>query len=182
MMHGFLNPDAGFWVIEDKDGKVRAQAEIWKTNNGNLVFDNIEFADTDNEHLTDRADRLRGVIAAWAMESGYTNIIMGCGYNEMGVGSMEQAPIPEFHLTPEEVFALRKNMLFGSVSEAHQYMQTGQYRPEHFVYTDANNRCVYIKKEGAVSDYLMRGYDCALAEKHPSHGHGVTKEQGDEIA
>lgn len=42
--------------------------------------------------------------------------------------------------------------------------------------------CAYIKKAGVVSDCLMKGYECALAEKHPSPEHGVTKEQGDEIA
>ena len=186
MMHGFLNPDAGFWVIEDKDGTVKAQAEIWKTNNDDLVFDNIEFANTDREHLSDRADRLRGVIAAWAMESGYKNIIMGCGYNELGVDAIEQAPIPELRLAPEEVFALQKgndaDVSFRNTDEAHRYMQTEEYNPNDFVYTDADKQCVYIKKEGTVSDYLMRGYDHSLAEKHPSPEHGVTKEQGDEIA
>ena len=186
MMHGFLNPDAGFWVIEDKDGTVKAQAEIWKTNNGDLVFDNIEFANTDKEHLTDRADRLRGVIAAWATESGYKSIIMGCGYNELGIGSMKQAPIPELCLTPEEVFALQKSndadVSFRNIHEAHCYMQTGKYDPNDFVYTDAGEQCVYIKKDGIVSEYLMQGYDCALAEKHPASGHEATKEQEDDTA
>ena len=163
MMHGFLNPDAGFWVIEDKDGNIKAQAEIWKTNNGDLVFANIEFANTDKEHLTDRADRLRGVIAAWAMENGYTNIIMGCGYNELGIGSMEQAPVPELRLTPEEVFALQKDndagVFFDDIGDAEEYMQSEEYNPYDFVYTDADEQCVYIKKDGTVSDYLTEGYD-----------------------
>ena len=163
MMHGFLNPDAGFWVIEDKDGAVKAQAEIWKTDNGALVFDNIEFANTDKEHLTDRADRLRGVIAVWAIESGYANIIMGCGYNELGTGSMERAPIPELCLTPEEVFALQEgndaDVSFRNTDEAHRYMQTEGYDPDDFVYTDTGEQCVYIRKDGIVSDYLMQGCD-----------------------
>ena len=162
MMHGFLNPDAGFWVIEDKDGNIKAQAEIWKTNNGNLVFDNIEFANTDKEHLTDRTEHLRGVIAAWAAESGYRNIIMGCGHNELGTDVMEQAPIPEFRLTPKEVFTLQKGNVFENVDEARHYMQTAVYDPNDFVYTNADKRCVYIKKDGAVSDYLMQGYDRSL--------------------
>ena len=185
MMHGFLNPDAGFWVIEDKDGTVKAQAEIWKTNNGDLVFDNIEFANTDKEHLTDRANRLRGVIAAWAVEGGYKNIIIGCGYNELGTGSMERAPIPELRLTPEEVFALREesdaNVFFRNIDEVRQYMQTDEYNPDDFVYTDAGERCVYIKKDGTVSDYLMKGYDRTLAEAcHPS-GYTAAREQTDDI-
>ena len=173
MMHGFLNPDAGFWVIEDKDGKVRAQAEIWETHNGNLVFDNIEFADTDNEHLIDRADRLRGVIAAWAVESGYKNIIMGCGYSELGTDFMEQAPVPELRLTPEEVFALWKSndagVSFKNLDEARKYIQTDEYNPDDFVYTDANKQCVYIKKDGEVSDYLMQGYDKHLTGNRNPH-------------
>ena len=186
MMHGFLNPDAGFWVIEDKDGKVKAQAEIWKTNNGNLVFDNIEFADTDDEHLTHRVEQLRGAIAAWAMESGYENIIMGCGFSELGTGFMEQASIPKLCLTPEEVFALQKGndtcVSFRNMDDVHQYMQTEKYRPGDFVYTDADEQCVYIKKDGIVSDYLMQGYDCTLAEKYPASGYETEKERSGEIA
>ena len=186
MMHGFLNPDAGFWVIEDKDGKVRAQAEIWKTDNGNLVFDNIEFANTDKKHLSDRAEQLRGVIAAWAMKSGYQNVIMGCGYNELGIGSMEQAPTPELRLTPAEVFALQKDsdayVSFRNMDDVYRYMQTGKYDPNDFVYTDAGKKCVYIKKDGAVSDYLVQGYDRTLAEKYPSSGYEAAKTQDDDTA
>ena len=186
MMHGFLNPDAGFWVIEDKDGKVKAQAEIWEADNGILVFDNIEFANTDSGHLSDRAEHLCGVIAVWAMESGYANIIMGCGYNELGTGAMEPAPIPELHLTPEEVFVLQEDnsedICFEDIDEARRYMQTEEYDPYDFVYTDADEQCVYIKKDGIVSDYLMRGYDCTLTEKYPSSGDKTEKERGDEIA
>ena len=186
MMHGFLNPDAGFWVIEDKNGKIKAQAEIWKTDEDTLVFDNIEFANTDNGHRAERAEQLRGVIAAWAMESGYRNIIMGCGYNELSTETMEQAPIPELRLTPEEVFALwissDAGVSFVNVDRARQYMQTDRYDPNDFVYTDAGRRCVYIKKDGAVSDYLMQGYDRTLAEKHPASGRETEKEQENDTA
>ena len=166
MMHGFLNPDAGFWVIEDANGTVKAQAEIWEADGGILVFDNIEFADTDNAHLSDRVEQLRGVIAAWAIESGYTNIIMGCGYNELGTGSMAPAPIPELRLASEEVFTLQEGndayVSFRNMDDVHRYMQTEKYRPKDFVYTDAGEQCVYIKKDGVVSDYLMQGYDRSL--------------------
>ena len=168
MMHGFLNPDAGFWVIEDKDGKVRAQAEIWEANPDTLVFDNIEFADTDDGHRAERINQLRGVIATWAMESGYKNIIMGCGYNEFGTKNMERAPIPELRLTPEEVFMSPEGsyaeVFFDDIDDAEEYMQTEKYRPDDFVYTDTDERCVYIKKNGTVSDYLMEGYDRSSAE------------------
>ena len=185
MMHGFLNPDAGFWVIEDANGTVKAQAEIWVADRGFLVFDNIEFADTDREHLSDRADRLRGVIAAWAMESGYKNIIMGCEYNELGTKNMENAPIPELRLAPEEVFALQEDndayVSFKNMDDVHQYMQDPEYDPADFVYTDANEQCVYIKKNGAVSNYLMKGYDRDLAGKSLSPGRRAGKEQDDDI-
>ena len=163
MMHGFLNPDAGFWVIEDKDGKIKAQAEIWKADPGTLVFDNMEFANTDSGSASERVERFRGVIAAWAAESGYANIIMGCGYNELGTETMEEAPVPELRLTPEEVFALQEgndaDVSFRNTDEAHRYMQTEGYDPDDFVYTDTGEQCVYIRKDGIVSDYLMQGCD-----------------------
>ena len=186
MMHGFLNPDAGFWVIEDKDGNIKAQAEIWEADGGILVFDNIEFANTDSEHMAERAEQLRGIIAAWAMKSGYENIIMGCGYNELGTETMEKAPIPKLILTPAEVFALQRNngahVFFDNVDAAEKYMRTPQYEPENFVYTDTDEECVYIKKNGTVSDYLMQGYICTLAEKRPASERKAEKERGDEIA
>ena len=186
MMHGFLNPDAGFWVIEDKDGKVKAQAEIWESDKGVLVFDNIEFADTDDGHRSERAGQLRGVIAAWAAESRYRSIIVGCGYNELGTETMEQAPIPELRLTPEEVFALQKdndaNVSFRDIDRVRRYMQTEKYNPNDFVYTDAKERCVYIKKDGVVSDYLMQGYDRALTKEYPFSGRKTVKDRGSETA
>ena len=186
MMHGFMNPDAGFWVIEDTNGTVKAQAEVWKSGPDVLVFDNIEFANTDNEHLSDRVEQLRGMIAAWAIESGYENIIMGCGYNELETEAMEQAPIPELHLTPEEVFVLQKDndeyVFFDDIDAVREYMQTWRYDPCDFVYTDADEQCVYIKKDGVVSDYLMRGYDRGLTKEYPSFGRNTIKEQSGDIA
>ena len=186
MMHSFLNPDAGFWVVEDANGVVKAQAEIWKADGDTLVFDNIEFINTDNDGMAKRMEQLRGVIATWAMESGYRNIVMGCGYNEFNMEAMEQAPIPELSLTPEEVFALQKGndaeVFFDNIDEARQYMQTNEYYPRDFVYTDADEQCVYIKKDGAVSDYLTQGYDRTLAEKHPVSGRKTEKEQNNDTA
>ena len=186
MMHGFLNPDAGFWVIEDSDGNIKAQAEIWIADEGALIFDNIEFADTDSGHRAERVNQLRSTIAAWAIESGYKNIIMGCGYNELGTETMEKAPIPNLVLTPAEVFALQCNneadVFFDNVDAAEKYMQTPRYEPENFVYTDTDERCVYIKKDGTVSDYLMEGYDRNLTEKHPASGHETEKERDNDTA
>jgi len=98
---------------------------------------------------------------------------------------MEQAPIPELRLTPEEVFALQEgndaNVSFENLNEVRRYMQTEEYDPDDFVYTDADEQCVYIKKDGIVSDYLMRGYDRSLAEKYPASGHETEKERSGEI-
>ena len=181
MMHGFLNPNAGFWVVEDADGTVKAQAEIWVTEKGVLVFDSIEpgviptfgkiwLSDTDDRDRTEKLHQLRGMIAAWAMESGYKNIIMGCGHNGSGTEAMKQAPVPKLRLTPEEVFILQKNndagVSFQDINGVYRYMLSGEYDPADFVYTDTDEKCVYIKKNGKVSDYLMGGYDRTLANEH----------------
>ena len=181
MMHGFLNPDAGFWVIEGKDGTIKAQAEIWIADNGTLVFDNIEFANTDIGSTSERIEQLGGVIAEWAAESGYGNIIMGCGYNEIKTDTMEQAPAPKLCLTPEEVFTLQRNnnagASFDNVAGAGQYMQTGKYDPRNFVYTDADQRCVYIKKNGTVSERLTKGCRRTSAANRCTVGHPAVQEQ-----
>ena len=71
---------------------------------------------------------------------------------------------------------------FRNMDAVHRYMQTEEYDPNDFVYTDADKQCVYIKKDGVVSDYLTRGYDRSFADKHPASGYGATKEQGDDAA
>ena len=174
IMHGFMNPDAGFWVVEDKDGVVKAQAKIWKEEYRDaLVFDNIAFPDTDYAHRWEKMDQFRGMIAAWAMESGYKNIIMGCGYDEHETKNMEEAPIPAPDLTPEEVFVLRADcgahdIFFDSVDDAEEFMWDEDYDPCDFVNTDTSEQCIYIKKDGAVADYFMQGYDERSADgRHP---------------
>ena len=98
---------------------------------------------------------------------------------------MEQAPVPGLSLTVEEVFTLQEDndadVSFEDIDEAYRYMQSEGYDPYDFVYTDADERCVYIKKDGTVSDYLMQGYDCTLTEKCPLPEHGTAKGQGDEM-
>ena len=183
MMHGFINPDAGFWVIEDGDGIVKAQAEIWKSDKNTLVFDNIEFANTDSNSMKERVEQLRNVIAAWAMKAGYRNIIMGCGYNELATIHMPKAPIPMIRLTPEEVFAFQKgndaNARFDNIDKAKKYMQTAEYKPDNFLYTDVDKHCVYIKKDGVVSDYLMQGYDHSLVGSHIVSRKAVSERESD---
>ncbi len=157
MMHGFLNPDAGFFVIEDKNGMVKAQAEIWASKDGALVFDNIEFANTDSAGYNERVRQLRGDLAKFAERSGYDTIVMGCGYNEFEHYRMEKAPVPELTLTPYELYLVQEDndagVSFSSVSEAAEYMDSASYYPEDFVYTDTicDEGCVYIKKAMVIS-------------------------------
>lgn len=165
MMHGFINPKAGFWVIEDKNGKVKAQAEIWESSKKTLVFDNIEFANTSGEDYKQRVESLRGDLAHFAEKAGYENIIMGCGYNEFKTNKMEKASKPKLKLTAEEIYILQEDndadVSFKSVKKAEEYMKTKDYDPNDFVYTDVNgdNGSVYIKHEGVISEYLMKGFD-----------------------
>lgn len=86
MMYGLVNPDAGFFVIEDKrSGKILAQAETWQTADGEkLVFDNIEFADDR------KVNQFAPVLAKWCEKSPYPDILMGNGYNEMINDSIHQ--------------------------------------------------------------------------------------------
>ena len=184
MMHGLLNPDAGFWVMEDRDGTILAQARIEKTDPDTLAFDFVEFAGTNPENASEKAGRVRDAIAAWATESGYKNIIMECGYKENLTESMEPAPAPKLCLTPEEVFALQKGndaeVSFRNIDEARQYMQTEQYSPNDFVHTGMTGRCVYIKKDGRVADYLMQGHNIGLADRKSLSESKTAAEQGND--
>ena len=78
MMHGLLNPKAGFWVVEDKSsGEIKCQAEIWEENEDTLVFDNIELANDAELAL------YQNIIGKWLQENSYQNVKMGIGYNEI---------------------------------------------------------------------------------------------------
>ncbi len=145
MMHGLINASAGFWAIEDKDGKIIAQAEIWETDEKTLVFDNIEFA--DNRDIDD----LRDNIYAWLKTTKYENIIMGLGYNEMNTNNLPTAPAQHPPITPEEVFILDNNRHFKTLEETKEYMKTHSLNYEDCgIYTDADRRCVYLKKNDEI--------------------------------
>ena len=168
MMHGFLNPDAGFFVIEDKNGKIKAQAEIWLANKNTLVFDNIEFANTSSERYRERVDSLRGDLVAFAEKLSYKNIVMGCGYNEFETDKMEKASKPKLKLTAEEVYLMQEDndagVSFKNIKQAEEYMATKKYKASDFVYSDIG-KCVYIKHDNQVSPYLMEGYDKELLQE-----------------
>ena len=94
--------------------------------------------------------------------------------------------MPILRLTPEEVFALQKDneaeVSFENIDAVHRYMQSEEYSPDNFVYTDANEQCVYIRKNGTVSDYLMRGYDERLAGGRNPHEQSLPVEKADGIS
>ena len=93
MMYGLMSTTAGFWVIEDSKGAIKAQAEVWLTKDKqNFIFDNIEFA--NDRDVSD----YEGVIKAWAKACPYPNVILGMGYTEINLdcpecGQPEQPPV-----------------------------------------------------------------------------------------
>lgn len=80
MMYGLMCPTAGFWVIEDSKGVVKAQAEVWLTENkSTFVFDNIEFA--NDMEVSDYED----IIKDWAKSCSYPNVVLGMGYTQINL-------------------------------------------------------------------------------------------------
>ena len=149
MMHGLINPNAGFWVIEDEKGQVIAQAEIWEKDKDTIIFDNIEFA--NDRELKD----IQKVLTSWVESSPYRNVIMGCGYNELSSSINLQkceAQYPE--LTAEEIYMLQDEDEYVSMEDARDMAESGDYDYDDFVYTDADEHCVFLKKNGIVDSAL----------------------------
>ena len=149
MMHGLINPNAGFWVIEDEKGQVVAQAEIWEKDKDTIIFDNIEFA--NDRELKD----IQKVLTSWVESSPYKNVIMGCGYNELSRSinlQKSEAQYPE--LTAEEIYMLQDEDEYVSMEDARDMAESGDYDYDDFVYTDADEHCVFLKKNGVVDSAL----------------------------
>ena len=139
MMHGLINPDAGFWVVEDNNGKIVAQAEIWEVDDKTLVFDNIEFA--DDRSIKD----LQEIISKWVQNSKYENIIMGMGYNQLNNLNLPKAPSQKPLLTALEVYILDEDNEFKTVKDAQKALDKGKIDYDDYIYTDADEECVYLK-------------------------------------
>lgn len=78
MMYGLMSATAGFWVIEDSKGAVKAQAEVWLTEDkSTFVFDNIEFV--NDRDVSDYED----IIKDWVRACSYHNVVLGMGYTEI---------------------------------------------------------------------------------------------------
>lgn len=90
MMYGLMSSTAGFWVIEDRKGEIKAQAEVWLSEDGQtFVFDNIEFA--NDREVSDYEE----IIKAWVEATPYPNVILGMGYTELSLPCPETAAPPQ---------------------------------------------------------------------------------------
>lgn len=122
MVYGLISPNGGFFVVR-RNGKVIAQAESWLAREeSTLVFDNIELAN-DREVTT-----IFPVLKKWLENSNYSNVVMGLGYNEVGEAvNLPKAPIPKMR----------------DLKKIEDFINDE-------VYTDADEACVYLKKNGKV--------------------------------
>ena len=156
MMYGLANPDAGFFVIEDKkSGKILAQAETWQTADGEkLVFDNIEFVDDR------QISQFAPVIAKWCEESPYPDILMGNGYNEMVNNSIRTSD----GITPPMTDELQK--IFDGREDDKDYDDDYDYdeNDEDGPYTDADESCSVLKSNDVVEPYFQDAYDSYVQE------------------
>ena len=174
MMYGLIHDKAGFFVIEEaKTGIVKAQAETWESNDGILVFDNIEFSNNADISL------YKDILKKWLEESSYDNIVMGGGYNALKQKNhnFQKAPdlIPPFsakeaymlsyeidgepdflnghEATKEEI---KKYMKLKSVDEAQRLMDNGEINYYTYLYSDVDDdKGVYwLKENGELSQYF----------------------------
>lgn len=159
MMHGLLNPKAGFWAMENVNtGKILAMAEVWETRDGKtLVFDNIEFAD-DKE-----VNRYKDSIGVWLAESNYDKIIMGLGYNAMVDPNMRKVNKNTYPwITAKECYILNQNSCYSeirSIEDAEKFL-AGKKDADiysHFIYTDVlSHGCIYMKHHKEVEPYFAK--------------------------
>lgn len=137
MMYGLVNPDAGFWVIEDKlSEKIMAQAETWKLDDNSLVFDNIEFADDR------QISQFAPIIAKWCEAAPFNTVLMGDGYNELQSDNIRHVSGIEPPITEE---------LLNVIDTP---------------YTDARESCSVLKSEGIVEPYFKESLE-TYYEQHP---------------
>lgn len=179
MMHGLLNPKAGFWVVEEKKtGLIKAQAEIWEENEDTIVFDNIELAN-DAE-----LDLYRPVLAKWLKDCDYPNAKMGTGYNTFLQGNEEFRHCGSVTptITPYEAYVLSYEddsycegvaEEISSVKKAKKLIEEGRITYFDYVYCDSENHAVWLKEDGRLEmyfdDYSKQSLS-NLAEKAQRYG------------
>lgn len=139
MMYGLLNPDAGFFVVERlSDHNIVAQGESWLTEDKKtLCFDNIEFAN-------DRDMRsFAPIVAKFAQECPYENVVTGTGYNEFMTSGQIRL---ENGITPPKCAEYDKMV-------------------DEDLYTDAGRKIGVIKEDDVVEPFFANAY--AEKEGHP---------------
>ncbi|WP_373245506.1 leucine-rich repeat domain-containing protein [Lacrimispora indolis] len=155
MMYGLANPNAGFFVIEDKEtGKILAQAETWeyepeqRVDDKTLVFDNIEFA---NDR---QIDQFAPILGRWCEASAYHNIIMGDGYNAMDNGKINHTDAVEPPVDGKMVWLMDKDSIIDSSKD----MLSDQYPSSDLIYE------AIASKELNLEDYGIYGSDdCCIS-------------------
>ena len=159
MMHGLLNPKAGFWCMTDeRTGRIVAQAEIWEKENDSdtLVFDNIEFANDADVGL------YRKPIGKWLEASGYKNIYMGVAYNQFFEDSTyltsHEALTP--WVTPKEIYIISHEkeseaIVFRNEEEAANALTSGIVTYFDYVYCDSERQTVVMKENNIVEPYFV---------------------------
>ena len=162
MMHGLINPKAGFWVLTNKNNhKVLAQAEVWEENENTLVFDNIEFANDADIDLYKKA------IGKWLEESEYPTVKMGVGYNEMLLNHLDEftevAPVTP-SVTPYEIYVISHEdgseaPVFKSEKAAKKALDAGEVTYYDYIYCDSENSAVLMKNNGVLEPYFMNGQE-----------------------
>ena len=156
MMHGLVNPKAGFLAIEEKStGKIKAQAEIWEENENSLVFDNIEFANDADIGL------YKDILSKWLQTCEYDNVKMGAGYNELKYeGNFRSAGGVKPSVTPYEIFVIcyeqeSEAPIFKSEEEAKAALDSGEVTYFDYVYCDSENESYWMKCGGTLEPFFQ---------------------------
>jgi hypothetical protein len=155
MMHGILNPKAGFWTLTNKNSdKLLAMAEVWEENEDTIVFDNIEFANDADISLYKEA------IGEWLAGCGYANAKMGVGYNQMiGDGNFRRCGGVTPSVTPYEIYVISHEEeseapIFKSEKEAREALERGDVTYFDYVYCDSERTAVFMKENGTLEPYF----------------------------
>ncbi len=160
MMHGLLNPRAGFFIIEDKNsGYIKAQAECWELDEDTLIFDNMEFMNDAEVEL------YRGILKQWLTDSDYKNVRMGTGYNELvyGRNNFRNAGPARPPVTPYECYVISyeegsEAPILKSEEDAKEKLEKGEITYFDYVYSDScdHGTSVWLKEDGKLEPYFAQ--------------------------
>lgn len=170
MMHGLLNPKAGFWIIEEKTtGIIKVQAEVWELDSDTLIFDNIEYANDCEISL------YKDTMKKWLECSDYKNIRTGKGYNNlMYEGNFRLAGPAMPPVTPREIYVISYEPgsdapVLKDEEEAAKLLQMGKDNniPPYtlgnkhigvtyfdYVYCDSEKDTYWLKENGRIEPYF----------------------------